>query len=373
MSTDLHPSTQLLQRNANIFRGRILLVQPVETAAIAFMQTLSADITVSTTAYDTFIAAEKITPTLFETHHVTTKPYDQVIIFLPKSDAEIAMTLHWAAHTVVSEGEVILVGQNDAGIKSAKKTLEHTIGPITHSDAARHSALYVAKRIIAPTPFTLDDYWQTYAISPEHTTYNLQHTTLTLFSLPGVFSHGRLDEGTELLLANLPTTQAKQILDWGCGSGVIGCILALLHPDAQIDMADVSALALAATEKSIAANNLRNARTLPSAVFSNIPNIYDLIIANPPFHKGHDTHYGDSETFLLEAKQHLTEHGQLVIVANSFLHYEQFIEKAFGYVKTVTKTNKYKVLETVRTASAATKKFKRKPRLPDEELEETEW
>lgn len=373
MSTDLHPSTQLLQRNADIFHGRILLVQPVETAAIAFMQTLSADITVSTTAYDMFIAAEKIAPSHFETHHVATKPYDQAIIFLPKSDAEIAMTLHWAAHTVGPEGEIILVGQNDAGIKSAKKTLEQTIGSVTYSDAARHSALYVAKRTITPTPFALEDYWQTYSASTtiQHSAFSIPH--LTFFSLPGVFSHGRLDEGTELLLANLPTTQAKKILDWGSGSGVIGCILAQLHPDAQIDMADVSALAVAATKKSIAANNLQNAHALPSAVFSHVPNAYDLIIANPPFHKGHDTHYGDSETFLLQAKQHLTEHGQLVIVANSFLHYEQFIEKGFGYVKTVAKTNKYKVLETVNATNIVTQKFKRKPRFSNDALEEAEW
>lgn len=372
MSTDLHPSTQLLRRNADIFHGRILLVQPVETAAIAFMQTLSADITVSTTVYDMFIAAEKIAPSHFETHHVTTKTYDQVIVFLPKSDAEIAMTLHWAAHTVGPEGEIILVGQNDAGIKSAKKTLEHTIGPVAHSDAARHSALYVAKRTHTPATFDLSSYFQSYTVPvpTQHSALSIQH--LALFSLPGVFSHGRLDEGTELLLANLPTTQAKKILDWGSGSGVIGCILAQLHPDAQIDLADVNALAIAATEKSIAANNVHNAHALPSAVFSNIPDAYDLIIANPPFHKGHDTHYGDSETFLLEAKRHLTEHGQLVIVANSFLHYEQFIEKAFGYVKTVTKTNKYKVLETVNTAGGAAKRFKRKPRFSNDELEEAE-
>lgn len=373
MSTDLHPSTQLLQRNSEQFHGRILLVQPVEIAAIEVLQTIVPSLTVSTTQYDIFQAAEKLVPAQFETHHVATKPYDQVIVFLPKSDAEIAMTLHWAAHTIKQEGEVILVGQNDAGIKSAKKTLEAMIGPISHSDAARHSALYVARRTHLPPVFDLFSYFHNYEVALPTSHFALG--TLHCYSLPGVFSHGRLDEGTELLLANLPEhVQAKNILDWGCGAGVIGAVLSHRYPESRIDLTDVSALAIAATEKTIQENNLANCRVFPSAVFSGVKGAYDYILANPPFHKGRDTHYGDSETFLKQAKQHLTEHGQLIIVANSFLHYEQFIEESFGYVQTITKTNKYKVLQTVKTPKQGVKKFKKKSRTPDEAQDESmEW
>jgi hypothetical protein len=52
-------------------------------------------------------------------------------------------------------------------------------------------------------------------------------------------------------------------------------------------------------------------------------------------------------------------------VANVFLRYEPLLEEQFGYVKTVAKTNKYKVLEAVKIPQGKElKKEKYKKRRP---------
>ncbi len=372
MSTELHPSTQLLIRNIERITGSVLLVNPPELASVAAVAAINPLTEVQTTDYGlhTEAIAEKYQAS-FGTHYAHVKKFNQIILFLPKSDLEIEMTLHWVSEALDknSSAEVIIVGQNNAGIKSAKRTLEKLIGPVVFSDSARHSAFHAAQKTVKLKPFNLNDWWQSYEVPlPAHASHPAPQA-FRVFSLPGVFSHGKLDEGTELLLKTFTGTgTAKRVLDWGCGAGVIGIALALSQPLAQMDMVDSNALALASTEKTLSENNILNCKVFASNIFSGIEGLYDLIVANPPFHKGHDTYYTDSELFIREAKSHLEPHGQLRVVANIFLRYEQLMEEQFGYVKAVSKTNKYKILETVYTPTTHRqdkKKFKKKRSLEE--------
>ncbi len=54
----------------------------------------------------------------------------------------------------------------------------------------------------------------------------MSNVTLTVASLPGVFSQKKLDVGTALLLNNLPEVMQGKVLDFGCGAGgVISCFI----------------------------------------------------------------------------------------------------------------------------------------------------
>ena len=64
-----------------------------------------------------------------------------------------------------------------------------------------------------------------------------------------VFSTLRIDEGTELLLAHLPSTPAKRILDMGCGYGALGLPVAALNPKAKVEMVDRDLLAVEWAQK----------------------------------------------------------------------------------------------------------------------------
>ncbi len=64
---------------------------------------------------------------------------------------------------------------------------------------------------------------------------------LTLRTDRGVFSHGRLDTGTELLLRQAPSPPTAGVfLDLGCGAGPIALTLARRSPASKVVAVDVN-------------------------------------------------------------------------------------------------------------------------------------
>lgn len=60
----------------------------------------------------------------------------------------------------------------------------------------------------------------------------------------GVFAHGHIDFGTDLLLRTIPTPPPGELVDVGCGYGAIAIALALRQPDARVWAVDVNRRAL---------------------------------------------------------------------------------------------------------------------------------
>lgn len=76
----------------------------------------------------------------------------------------------------------------------------------------------------------------------------------------------------------------KRVLDLCTGSGCIGISLALLNPEIQVDLADISDEALQVAAVNIKKHGLETRVTcIRSNLFENICNTYDLIITNPPY------------------------------------------------------------------------------------------
>ena len=68
---------------------------------------------------------------------------------------------------------------------------------------------------------------------------------LELATDAGVFSPGRLDPGTRLLLEEAPAPPARgDVLDLGCGYGPVACVLAARSPGAAVWAVDVNERAL---------------------------------------------------------------------------------------------------------------------------------
>ena len=100
-----------------------------------------------------------------------------------------------------------------------------------------------------------------------------------------VFSTLRIDEGTLLLLENLPSTEPKAILDMGCGYGALGLPVAARYPNTPIEMVDRDLLAVQWAAQNAQSNGLTNAHVYPSLGYrdlktSNRP--YDWILCNVP-------------------------------------------------------------------------------------------
>ncbi len=170
--------------------------------------------------------------------------------------------------------------------------------------------------------------------------------TFRLRSLPGVFAYDDdLDEGTRLLLDRLDVAPGEDVLDAGCGYGIIGLVAARLGAR-HVDMVDVNLMAIASARENIAANDVANAEAFLSDAFSAVESKrYDLIASNPPFHAGKSVDYTAAHAFIEHARFILRPGGRLLLVANKFIRYDQLMRATFNTVECLVETNKYHVLQ----------------------------
>ncbi|WP_345198895.1 class I SAM-dependent methyltransferase [Kistimonas scapharcae] len=262
---------------------------------------------------------------------------DTIIVYLQKSREFMNYLLAMSLPLLSDNGHLLLVGENSSGIKSWQKRLA-VYGDVEKIDSARHCSLYVLTPTVKPSPFVIVD-WKA---SFEEVLHDVCVKAVTL---PGVFNHGRLDVGTRLLLETMEAGFKGDILDFGCGSGVVGAWLAKRFPGVRLFLLDNDAMALAATRETCRINEVDPVAVIASDGLENVRGRFNAIVSNPPFHEGVKTQYETTEQFLRESKSLLKPKGRLRIVANSFLRYPPIIEAVFGHCHVLVKRDGFTVYE----------------------------
>jgi 16S rRNA (guanine1207-N2)-methyltransferase len=114
----------------------------------------------------------------------------------------------------------------------------------------------------------------------------LPDTHLALATDSAVFSPGRLDPGTRLLLETAPKPPADgDLLDLGTGYGPLALVMASRAPSARVWAVDVNQRALQLCERNAADARLANVRCR-LADSADLPDRYQLIWSNPPIRIG---------------------------------------------------------------------------------------
>ncbi|MNF35108.1 Ribosomal RNA small subunit methyltransferase C [compost metagenome] len=255
------------------------------------------------------------------------------VLFLPKS-RELTDYLLGALAARLAGRQLFLVGEKRAGIERAANQLA-AFGRTRKLDSARHCQLWQLTVENAPATPDLDALARHYSLP-------LSDGPLSVISLPGVFSHGRLDIGSALLLEHLDQLPAGHLLDFGCGAGVLGAALKRRYPESQVTLLDVDAFAVASSRLTLAANGLE-ANVISGDGIAAAPRGLAAILSNPPFHQGVHTHYQATENLLHHATEHLERHGQLRLVANSFLKYPPLIEQYLGPCHTLAEAKGFRI------------------------------
>lgn len=95
----------------------------------------------------------------------------------------------------------------------------------------------------------------------------------------------------EAALERLPPAAPSRLLDLGTGSGAIALVLARQRPQAQVTAVDRSAPALAVARANAQRLGLPRVRFVLSDWYAGIEGeVFDLIVANPPYVAGDDPH-----------------------------------------------------------------------------------
>lgn len=102
----------------------------------------------------------------------------------------------------------------------------------------------------------------------------------------GVFSHGRVDAGTKFLLLEAPELPERgDLLDLGCGAGVIALTMARRRPECRVWAVDVNARARRLTSDNAASLGLRNVTVAaPEEVPDDVS--FAAMWSNPPIKVG---------------------------------------------------------------------------------------
>lgn len=352
------PEAELLLKHAVFPPNRPLLVVgcPDRATALELAQmTADSTITIVLDDYARWREMKDLGPRIsarFGWNSGETASCASAAVFLPRERDLAEIVLGSTARAVQPDGPVWLVGSIRSGARSLRPRIERAIGPVEASFSGRHCVLFRTARKAIPSAAAEDNPAREFA-------FPFAGREVKAVSLPGVFSHGRLDPGTRLLLDTLEGAEGRQIppnannpgarmLDFGCGAGVIGAALWLAQPDADIALVDSSALAVESAKRTLGSNGLPPGAASPSDVFSDVTGRYDLIVSNPSFHSGTGTDHRVAEALIKEAPARLDHGGRLRIVANRFLKYPPLLKAAFGEFLTIASDGRYAVYEAVR-------------------------
>jgi 16S rRNA (guanine1207-N2)-methyltransferase len=332
-------SSQLVLRNEARLLGGLLLVNPPRDALFRQLQNERRSVRISTQDHgDHRWLSRSGARVSFDVLPEPGEPTRTVILNLPREKDRLVMMLHAISSWMPDDTRMWLVGENKSGIKSARRYLERFFRHAAKLDSARHCVLFQATEPKNERPFDLNEYEVNWPV-------DFAGHRVEVVSLPGVFAHGRLDKGTGLLLKSLERLRPDgKILDFACGSGVIGCSLLTQNANADLTLLDVSSLALEASRRSLCLNGLK-ATLLPSDGLSELSGRYDWIVSNPPFHRGVSNDPEIARRFFRTAGTFLTENGRIAIVCNRHLPYANWLREHFDKVETLDANNEFMIVQ----------------------------
>ncbi|OHU88490.1 MULTISPECIES: methyltransferase [Pseudoalteromonas] len=341
MSKLTNPSLLLLRNEEELHGNNILVINTNRDGFLAELTELNPTATISAFSYNVADHNDSSKYPNINSYVDHSLPQladlDLIIYYYPKSKPEALMMLDNIRAIASANTRLLVVGDNKGGVKSVEKQLKPFALQFYKLESAKHCVLYEFSELTVNPGFDIKQYHSTFSV-------NVANKTFNVVSVPGVFNHGKLDVGTELLLENIPVPYKGKVLDFGCGAGIIATFLGSQQSELRLFCSDVSALAIYATQQTLALNSL-DADCILSDGLQEVSDQFNLIISNPPFHTGIATDYGIAERFLEQTKGFLKPSGQVQIVANNFLKYPPILEQQFGQFTILAKNTKFTVYQ----------------------------
>jgi len=273
---------------------------------------------------------------------VDTDRPDAIIVLPPRSREEGRALLARAVLEVAEGGVVLGASLNDEGAKSFEKDLA-ALAPLAGVITKAHGRAFWT----APRPAVLDPERQARAEAWLAADLPRRDAASGLWLRPGVFNEGRLDGGSALLIAHLPKDLRGRVADLGAGSGLLSrAVLEHCPAVTRVELFEAEARAL-----DLARRNLDGARVplafhwhdVATGVCGDGARRFDAIVCNPPFHVGARSVAALGRAFIAAAARALAKDGQLLLVANRHLPYEEELRTVFGRGEALAEQGGFKV------------------------------
>ena len=262
-----------------------------------------------------------------------TGKFDLVIMRLPKSNSLLRDQVARLLPLLATGAKVIIPVMVKHLDKSLYELLERLLGPLTTSLARKKARLVYAQPQAsdADVPATMNS-WQ-------YQDFTLQHYS-------GVYGRKRLDEGSQFLLQNWPQGDFKQVVDLGCGNGILSLQAAHSWPAAQITGVDESYMAVASARLNSETNGVAEQCQFQvgNCLADLADNSADLVLCNPPFHQQKVVGDHIAMAMFKDAARVLQQEGELWVVGNRHLGYHAKLKRWFKRIEQHGKHSKFVVL-----------------------------
>ena len=182
--------------------------------------------------------------------------------------------------------------------------------------------------------------------------YKIKDEKFEFLTDNGVFSKTKVDFGTDAMLRAFLDENKKlgniQILDIGCGYGVVSVVLKRFFEKAKILSTDVNERALELTRENIQKNNRTDDfEVRKSFVFDNISENFDMILSNPPIRAGKQVIFEIYEKSFF----HLNKNGKFYCVIQTkhgAKSTKKKLEELFGNCTTLVIEAGYRIFRCVK-------------------------
>lgn len=175
------------------------------------------------------------------------------------------------------DGRFFLAASTQTGLTRYERCLNElatAVQTITTSDG------YALLEARSPRHFDAPEY-----VSPQIIHPVVDDTTLSLQTVPGLFSSARLDAGTRLLLETATVNDGDRVLDVCCGSGAIG-VYAASNADCDIWLSDDDCLATNCAEQSLELTGVDGTVVTADCLDGVADRTFERVLCNPPTHAG---------------------------------------------------------------------------------------
>ncbi|NEI73433.1 methyltransferase [Rhizobium lusitanum] len=260
--------------------------------------------------------------------------YDGALVLCGKHKGENESHIAEALSRVKEGGLIVVAGGKEDGIQPLRKRIEGFGLTVEHMPKYHGVAFWFAR------PADIEAL--TAQLVKPATRVDDRFTTAA-----GMFSHDRIDAGSELLASRLPTDFSGDAADFGAGWGYLSVELATKSPRiARIDLYEAHYDALEAARANLLANCPKVAQRFfwHDLASEPVKDKYDLIVMNPPFHEGHAAEPSLGQAMIKTAASALRSGGRLMLVANRGLPYEPVLAEHFKEHGETCRNARYKVL-----------------------------
>lgn len=268
---------------------------------------------------------------------------DTLLIKIPKTLALLEYQLHCLRPLLKPTASIIAAGMVKNMSPTAWKLIERLVGSTRPSLAVKKARLL----------FVDFDPSLTLPSNPYPIRYQLENRDWQICNHANVFSRDSLDIGTRFLLQHLPHDPSyRDVIDLGCGNGVVGMRLAENMPQAKLHFVDESFMAIASARENFHAvfpkERYEASFNIDNGLSQFAAESADCIVCNPPFHQQHIV--GDHLAWQMfqQAYDVLRRGGELRVIGNRHLNYHLSLKKLFGHVEWVASNAKFVILKAVK-------------------------